>query len=224
MLNGVSWSLTNELFFYLLFVLALIIPNKKYSLYLLAAYFVFLVVFAVAVPAHADSNQYFQMLIFPMNIEFLLGVSIVLIVNRIPPTWIYPLLVSGIVLFLAGAFLANSEVSVVSSSSNHALNRVLLFGFPAFLIILSVVKLELSSTIKMHNIFLNLGDASYSIYLIHLPIVAAFYKIVPKFNITNGWILTALSILVFIAVCKAGIIIYHTVEKPLIKKLNKLLL
>ena len=32
MFNGVSWSLTNELFFYLLFTLALLIPKKKYTL------------------------------------------------------------------------------------------------------------------------------------------------------------------------------------------------
>ncbi len=224
MLNGVSWSLTNELFFYGLFAIALIIPNKKLSLFILLAYFIFLILTAVIMPANANSNQYIQMLIFSMNIEFFLGVFIVLIVSNLSKKWIYPLLVSGILLFLAGAFLSNSGISVISSSSNSALNRVLYFGFPSFLIILTVVKLELSRTIKMHKIFLQLGDASYSIYLIHLPIVAAFYKVLSKFNITNGWILTTLSILIFFAVCKGGIIIYNKVEKPLIKKLNKLIL
>jgi exopolysaccharide production protein ExoZ len=42
MLNGVSWSLTNELFFYLLFLLSLLISNTNFILGLLAAYLVFL--------------------------------------------------------------------------------------------------------------------------------------------------------------------------------------
>ena len=224
MLNGVSWSLTNELFFYFLFTMALIIPNKKYSLFLLITYFIFLIVFSIAIPVVANDNPYMGVLIFPMNIEFFLGVFIVLIVKRVSKKWVYPLLVSGVLLFLVGTFLNNGGIEVVSSSSNQALNRVLLLGFPSFLIIMSVVKIELSRTIKMPNIFLQLGDASYSIYLIHLPIVAAFFKVLAKFNISNSFVLFLLTCFLFIIICTAAIFIYHKIEKPLIKKLNKLLL
>lgn len=224
MLNGVSWSLTNELFFYLLFTLALIIPNKKLSLYLLIAYFLFLLIFSILTPAVTGGNEFVGMLIFPMNIEFLLGVFIVLIVNKVPRNWIYPILITGILLFVAGAFLSNNEIELISNSFNPALSRVLLFGVPSFLIILSVVKLEMSRSIKMHNIFLQLGDASYSIYLIHLPLVAAFFKVLVKFNITNSVVVFLLTCFLLIMICAAGIGIYHFVEKPLIKKLNKLLL
>ena len=223
MLNGVSWSLTNELFFYLLFTLALVIPNKKYSLYLLIGYFIFLLFYSIFVPAIPDGNQFVGMLIFPMNIEFLFGVLIVIIVNKVPKNWVYPLLITGILLFLTGAFLSINEIKVTGNNSNQALSRVLLFGFPSFIIILSVVKLELNRAVKMHNIFLQLGDASYSIYLIHLPIVAAFFKILAKFEIKSNLILFVLSCLLVIAVCIAGVIIYHKIEKPLIKKLNGLL-
>ena len=223
MLNGVSWSLTNELFFYLLFTLALIIPNKKYSLYLLIAYFIFLVIFAVIVPVE-NANVYVGMLTFPMNIEFLLGVFIVLIVNKISNNWVYPLLIMGILLFVAGAFLSNNEIAVISNSSNPALSRVLLFGLPSFLIILSVVKLELNRTVKIHNVFLQMGDASYSIYLIHLPVVAAFFKLLVKFNINNPVLIFLLTCILFIGICVAGIFIFHKIEQPLIKKLNKILL
>lgn len=224
MINGVSWSLTNELFFYLLFTLALLLPNKKISFYLMGVYFLFLIVFALTNPMAINGNPYKELLLFPMNIEFFLGVFIVLIVNRIPKNWIYPLMISGIAFFIAGAFLSNSDFTVVSSSSNVALNRVLLFGLPSFLIILAVVKLEFSKTVNMHNIFLHLGDASYSIYLIHLPIVAAFFKLVVKFNINNAVLLSLCSFLLLITVCVAGIFIYHKIEKPLIERLNKLLL
>lgn len=223
MLNGVSWSLTNELFFYLLFMLAFIIPNKKYSLFLLIAYFIFLIVFSITAPVVTNVNPYIGMLFFPMNIEFFLGVFIVIIIERLSKKWIYPLLVSGILLFLTGAFLSNNGVTLVSSSSNLALNRVLLFGLPSFLIILALVKMELGKTINMHNIFLHLGDASYSIYLIHLPIVVAFFKIVIKFNINNVVHLSLCIFVLLFTLCAAGIFIFHKIEKPLIRKLTRVL-
>lgn len=223
MLNGVSWSLTNELFFYLLFTLALLIPNKKYTLHLAGFYFVFLLVVAIGFPQVASENPYAEMLLFPMNIEFFMGIIIVLIVNRLPVSWVYPLLITGIGLFITGALLNNAEVPVFSSGSGGALNRVLLFGFPSFLIILAVVKLELSKAIRMHNIFLYLGDASYSIYLLHLPVVAAFFKVTNKINIDNAAVLFLLSCLLIVMVCAGGIFIYQKIEKPLIEKLNKVL-
>lgn len=224
MLNGVSWSLTNELFFYFIFSFALIIPSKKYSLIILAAYFIFLIIFSFTAPVGINTNPYIKILIFPMNLEFILGVFIVIVINRFSNKWVYPLLVTGTLLFLAGALLSNSGITLISSSSSQALNRVLLFGFPSFLIILALVKMELGKTINMHNIFLHLGDASYSIYLIHLPIVAAFFKIVIKFNINNAVLLSLCSFVLLITVCAAGIFIYQKIEKPLIARLNKILL
>ena len=75
----------------------------------------------------------------------------------------------------------------------------------------------------MHNLFINLGDASYSLYLIHLPIVAAFFKILAKLNIENTFILYGLSIGLFVGLCVLGIFIYNKIEKPLIHRLNKAL-
>lgn len=223
MLNGVSWSLTNELFFYLIFTLALLIPNKKMVLNLMVGYFILLIVVAIAFPQAIAANPYMEMLLFPMNMEFLMGIFIVLIVKTVPVKWIYPLLVTGIIIFTSGAVLDNAGIAVVSTASSPVLNRVLLFGIPSFLIILAVVKLEQSKTIRMHNIFLHLGDASYSIYLLHLPVVAAFFKLTARFNIDNAAVLFILSCLLIVAVCAAGIFIYHKIEKPLIKKLNTVL-
>ena len=223
MLNGVSWSLSNELFFYLLFTLALIIPNKKFSLYLMTGYFILLLVLAFGFPQLTTGNPYKEMLFFPMNIEFLLGILIVLIIDRVPVSSARSLLVAGIVLFIAGALLDNAGIRITGDAVSGPLNRVLLFGVPSFLIILAVVKLELNRTVKMHNRFLQLGDASYSIYLFHLPVVAAFFKMIAVFRITDPLILFLLSCILIVLVCAAGIFIYQKIEKPLIQKLNLLL-
>lgn len=223
MLNGVSWSLTNELFFYLLFTLALIIPNKKFSLFLMTGYFLLLLVVAFAIPQLTTGNPYKEMLFFPMNIEFFLGILIVLIVDRVPFIRAKALLVAGIVLFVAGALLDNAGIRITGDAISGALNRVLLFGVPSFLVILSVVKLELNRTVKMHGLFLQLGDASYSIYLFHLPVVAAFFKMSSIYEITDPLTLLLMSCMLIVIICVAGIFIFNKIEKPLIRKLNLLL-
>lgn len=221
MVNGVSWSLTNELFFYLLFTLAIFIPVKKVSGYLLAGYFFLLVVVAIARPDLTTGNDFLGLLFFPMNIEFLLGIFIVLVLDKIPVSWIWPLLLTGIGLFITGAYILDHEINIFNGSG-PALKRVFLFGLPSFFIILALVKMELIRTIPVNQIFLHLGDASYSIYLIHLPLVVAFYKVVAKLGINNAWLLVLLNCVLFVAVCVIGIIIYLKIEKPLIKKLNRI--
>ncbi|HMI77835.1 MAG TPA: acyltransferase [Ferruginibacter sp.] len=221
MINGVSWTLTNELFFYLLFTLALIIPDKKYTLYLALAYFIFLAALALTGTDIANGNKYTVLVFHPMNLEFLLGVLIVLIVKKIPKKITYPILVIGILWFISGAMLDNNKMIIVPDKVNPALNRVILSGISSFLIILALVKLEITSRIKINSLFLKLGDASYSIYLIHLPLVVAYCKIIAKFNIKSDFTLFALTSIFLIAVCWVGIMIYQRVEKPLISKLNK---
>jgi peptidoglycan/LPS O-acetylase OafA/YrhL len=85
---------------------------------------------------------------------------------------------------------------------------------------LALVKYEFVTHIKVNNLFLQLGDASYSIYLFHLPVVVAFFKIIAKVSIGNHLVLVLLSVGLLISVCYAGYIIYKKIEKPLINWLN----
>ena len=223
MINGVSWSLTNELFFYLLFTVAILIPVKKYSLLLLVAYFILLIIFSFTNINISGGKGYGGLIFFPMNIEFLLGVFIVLIIEQISLKWVWPLLLTGSLLFLAGAYIFNHGINIIPAGANYVLNRVVLFGIPSFLIILAVVKMELHRTVRVKKVFLYLGDASYSLYLVHLPLVAAFYKVIAKLHISNSWVLGILNAILFCTVCLIGILIYLKIEKPLIKKLNRAL-
>ena len=220
-INGVSWTLTNELFFYLIFILAILIPQKKYAFYLLVVYLILLLVFAIANINPTGTSGYGGLLFFPMNIEFLFGVFIVIMVDKIPLKWVWPLLFAGVALFITGAIIFNQGVSILNVGANPVLSGVVLFGLPSFLIILALVKMELNKTVRVKKIFLHLGDASYSIYLVHLPLVVAFYRVVAKFQVSNSWVLCLLSLVLLCSVCFIGILIYVTIEKPLTKKLNK---
>ncbi|MEP6674223.1 MAG: acyltransferase [Ferruginibacter sp.] len=224
MVNGVSWTLTNELFFYFLFIFALLIPKKTYSIYLAIGYFILLIALAFTGYSTSNSDSITGLVLFPMNIEFLLGIFIVLIVEKINRQAIIPMLLIGILWFIAGAVCVDKGIEVVTSTANSAMNRVIFFGLPAFLIILSLVKMELSKNVRVGKIFMQLGNASYSIYLIHLPLLAASFKIIAKLGITNYYFLILISILLFVIVCALGIFVYDKIEKPLIKKLNSIFL
>ena len=217
MVNGVSWTLTNELFFYLLFTLALLVPKKKYSMILLFIYLGILLLFPILPFTKNSINGFTDSLFFPMNIEFLLGIIIVLLVDTVPKNWCIPLLITGVALFIFGA----TTTILGEQIFTNRYNRVLLFGLPSFLIILTLVKYELNTKIYIHNLFIKLGDASYSIYLFHLPLVAAFFKIIVKFNITNYAQILLLTAALVITICYMGIIIYEKIEIPIIKWLNR---
>lgn len=217
MINGVSWSLTNEMFFYVLFTLALLIPSKKFILLLLFVYLAFLIVLpAVSFTTAHEANGFTQLLIFPMNIEFLLGVLVVFFLENFPKKWCFPFLITGVGYFIFSTVFYTEILNFF----NSGYSRVIMFGLPAFLIILSLVKYELSANIKVNNLFLKTGDASYSIYLFHLPVVVAFFKIMVKLPLTNHLLLVLLSAGMLFVICFAGILIYKKIESPLIKWLT----
>ena len=141
-------------------------------------------------------------------------------INIFPLKWCIPFLVLGVILFIIAAVFTNNGNFILKNDYN----RIILFGLPSFIIIISLVKYELNKQIYIPSIFLKLGDASYSIYLFHLPLVAAFFKIVTKLHITNYLLTLLLSGGLVITICYAGIIIYNKIEIPLIKWFNKKLI
>lgn len=220
MINGVSWSLTNELFFYLLFLIAFLLPSPRVSFVLMCIYMLVLLIPGIAGYDYSGGNILTQLLLFPMNTEFFMGVAIALVFEKLPAKMIMPCIIAGVVLFIAGAVLANCNIVL----AGNAYNRVLLFGVPSFLLILGIVALETRRNFDLHSVFLSLGDASYSIYLFHLPVVAAFYKIVQKLGMKGDVLIHIMAALLIAGICIAGICIYKKLEFPLIRWLNRKLI
>ena len=215
MVNGVSWTLSYEVFFYLLFSLIFLFSNKKIIFFLFLLYAISVVSSSIFMDIPED-NIWLSLVLFPMNVEFFMGVLAALLVNKMPKAASIPLIVLGIIYF---------TISVLITDLNTLLDlnvrdRILQFGIPSFLVILGTVKYELTHKVQVPKIFLLLGEASYSLYLLHLPIIAACTKIILKFNITNGLLIQISLVLLIIAICCGAIIFYKLIEKPVMKKLN----
>ena len=217
MVNGVSWTLTNELFFYILFTVSLILPKKKLILTFLFIYLFALLIIPFLPITHTSINTFADLFLFPMNIEFLLGIIIILCIPILKKELCILLSIIGIFMFVLGAVITNCGIQIFP----NIYNRILLFGLPSFLLILALVKYEMSTKIVIPSLFIKLGDASYAIYLFHLPLVAAFFKIMVKLNIINFTEILLLIVFLIVGICYIGIIIFKKIEIPIISWLNQ---
>lgn len=219
MVNSVSWTLSYELFFYLMFTLIFLLPNKKWAFMIFMIYALVLMTLPVAGYSFENGKGWINFICFPMNVEFFMGVLAALIIPKIPVGFSLPLIFTGSFMFIASGIFYDQEYQFLANS----FNRVLLFGIPSFIIIIGLVKYELTHRVTMHKVFLSLGEASYSIYLLHLPVIVAFTKIILLFNINSNMVIQLLLILLIVAICFISILFYKFIEKPVIRKLNKTL-
>ena len=216
MVNGVSWTLSYELFFYFLFSLAFLFPNKKISFVMGLLYCLIIISVAVGGYQFNERNVWQNFILFPMNIEFFMGVSSAILVSRLSPKSGVLLITAGGLLFLLMGVLSNNNILLFSNTYN----RVVLFGIPAFLLITGAVVYELHKKINIYNIFLLLGDASYSLYLLHLPLIVAFYKIYLRLDIKSNIAFHLVTFVAIIAICFISILFFKFVEKPIINQLR----
>ena len=217
MLNSVSWTLTYEIFFYILFSLAFLIKSNRLLITLTILYVIILIVAPFYSFLNLYNNRWINIILYPMNIEFFMGIAVALLVPRINFNISKLLILLGLLFFITAAYFSNADFYIFK----NAFNRVIVFGIPSMILLLGVVRMEITKQYKVHNIFLYLGEASYSLYLIHLPILVAGIKILDKFNFGNNIILQIVTIFLIIIICSISILFFKKIEQPLIYRLNK---
>ena len=215
MINGVSWTLTHELYFYLLFLFFFFIPKKEWVFLGFFIYSILIISFT-ATGLYSHELQWMKLMFSPINIEIYLGMLAATIMSKVKIKLGVVLIVIGSVLFIISAFLSNLGFYLF----NNEFDRLILFGLPATLIILGIASYEMIYSVKANKTLLLLGEASYSLYLIHLPFVAAFVKLYPKLNIQNDLIYHVLWVFLVLIICFISVKLYQIVELPLLKKLN----
>ena len=217
MVNGVSWTLSNELFFYLLFCFAFIIPGKKWAFYFAIVYTAALILLPLT-GYNYNENAWTGLITFPMNVEFFMGVVSAILIPRLPKKTGLPFIIFGSVAFLISAIFTYPGYQLISNT----FNRVVLFGIPSFFIVTGVVKYELSNKVYVSKVFLDLGNASYSLYLLHLPLIAAACKMMMILKINNSLLQQIVLLIIIYIICYASIVFYKLIEKPVIAKLHSI--
>lgn len=213
--NGVSWSISNELFFYVMFplLLLLIAKVKKYSLLLLLVPLIIIIVRASVDVNHWDYyiNPLFRIF------DFFLGVILHDIYKEFknkPFLKGYPTLleIAAIVLFIAFYSFRDNVSQEFRWSLYYWIPMI-------FIIFIFALQRGSISTLLSKSVFLWLGKISFSFYMIHQLVINVLWILNYKFRFfENGYLLIGTALLV--SIIGSGFI-HSYFEEPLNRFLRK---
>jgi len=212
-LLGQGWTLTHEAYFYLVFALTLLLPERQL--------FRFLLLWGLAVAAgfniYVSSNALLgsataKMITNPLTIEFVLGACVALGVGRGWRRGDWLCLVGGCLLFpVSSLFFDPLDIEGL---------RVFCFGLPALLILYGAVSLESRSRFQFPRWMRVFGDASYSIYLSHILVISAVGRIWSAVGRPGLWDNALAILLMAAAALGCGLASYRLIEQPLLRALQ----
>lgn len=211
----VAWTLSYELLFYALFGIALLV-KPKVSLGLALAWVVAISAGANGFFEGASHTSLLWVLIQTRNLEFLMGCLSAWAVcsNRIHVGLGRPMLCVGLLMLTASWVNAHFQFRWAPQT------EFLVFGVPFFFIVTGSALLDLKGNTAhrlLSRVAVFLGDASYSIYLVHYTVILVICTVGMSLHLPA---ITTFSIAVVMSV-SAGIIAFTLIERPLMKHLNK---
>ena len=196
----VGWTLTYEMFFYLLVASALLMraPLARVCAPVLLAF----AALAFVVPANEFANT--------IAAEFIFGIAIG---NAIPRLQSLSPKIGATVGLTAFALLLIVPVG-------DGLARPMTWGIPAACIVGAVVSTEMSIRRHLPSWLLAAGNASYATYLTHGFVIPAVFIVCAKW-IRPDWVGMTATIIVGLAVSAvAGQLTHHMIEQPVLLRLR----
>ncbi|NBB63344.1 acyltransferase family protein [Pseudomonas sp. ODNR1LW] len=208
---GVGWTLSYEIYFYIIFAVSITVFRGRF---LPALSIGIALICLLASFSGLANNAAIDFLANPIALEFVMGCWVGHAVKRGLTTTI-PIITSAtsvIIIFAAPALLNNEEL------------RVIYWGVPCAAITLSFVSINLNNfKLKPYRWLLLIGNASYSIYLIHILIIGIIGSrlAVNADRIFSSSYATTLAVFITIILSIAGGMILHLlVEKPIGERLT----
>ena len=219
----VGWSLSLEMYFYILIAVLLVLARKNI--------YKSLVVLLLALSAIGfflkPENELLRFLFSPLLTEFALGILAGIAFKKVKAIKASENLatlkllalaatfggLSVMLLSLFAGFLNVDDAAAVSENAELALFRTIIWGIPSAVFLTGFVLLESLFEFKTPSLFIKLGDASYSCYLLHttlfIPIGMKLFKLS---GISNG---DAYVLFSMVIVLSGSLTFYHFFEKRL---------
>jgi peptidoglycan/LPS O-acetylase OafA/YrhL len=227
---GQGWTLNYEMFFYLVMAICIaFVKNKNYlgkiCALVLAAIFAALNI----IDSDVFLLKYYQDSLFP---EFIYGIVLYylyeyfrkknkdyfLIKNAIINSALFGIIAIGSFIYLVGDGIYNWHIIK---------NRNIYCGIPSLVLVLAFLNLETQiKKNKFINICMDIGDASYVLYLFHTFMIMFFTRILFARIIENNNSLIMsiiMEIIIMFSTVMGSIIIYKIIDKPIQKILRNLL-
>ncbi|MFC6376603.1 acyltransferase family protein [Tatumella terrea] len=200
-LNMVSWTLSYEFYFYIIYAISLSIGKnaiRNSSIIIMTMLFL----------GHIFKIRFISSMI---SLEFVFGMFIYeFIYNKVEVG-----IKKSILLMLTGlcwiVFSSKAEVG------GDDIIRVLYYGIPSALIFIGFLSTKIFS--KKINKLVLLGDASYAIYLTHILTINAVYLVFKRIGMQETLYLPMIIIGVSLSIA-IGLVVHLMIEKPVTKKLK----
>ncbi|MCG7537354.1 acyltransferase [Pseudoalteromonas sp. OOF1S-7] len=213
----VAWTLEYEVFFYVLFAISLFFKN---TIGFLITIFSSLII--IGFVSEPFEDPILQVITSPLLMQFILGIFIAKLYLKTNSSinskrWlavsITLFLLSAIILYLGSESFKVSDVN----------NRVARFTIPAVMIVIGFLLFEnfMDKKSRFQKSIIYFGDASYSIYLIHVLTLSAFIKVCNAIDLNEKIGLPLTIFVAFIACTISGCIMHTFIEKPMIKNINR---
>lgn len=201
----VAWTLYHEVLFYFLFAIAIL--NLRLGTILLTLWLGASLLMLFVIPSTDMLSFYFA----PVHLLFGFGMGAALLIRlkkiRLPRFTA----IAGILVFLTSAACELSSPGLIPLSF-----RSLPYGLGSVLAVLGLAEWERSGSLRIPSILVFLGDASYAIYLLHLPILIFLAKVVSSWPMRGSvplicWYAAFPSVAII-----SGITFHLSVERPLL--------
>lgn len=207
----VGWTLNYEMFFYVIFSLALLLFGNR-NISIVVSTSIFLISF-VAIGSLAQSRDIIlRFYTDPIIVEFAFGMILSLLWNRlraIGRAGAVAILVAGFLLIFANGVMA------------YIFPRPVAWGIPAFLIVSGALALENRRTVAGNKFVQLLGASSYALYLLHPLILAACSRVMP---ITDDGLLSCFKLATILCInIAASIVVHKLVEVPVSRAIRNTL-
>lgn len=212
----VAWTLIFEVKFYLIFSVFFFSVRAGVAVFVLWGLLVVVRSFYSPPSDWAMISPDWGML-SAWNIYFLVGALAYLIHSKVQRRAGGVLLVTGVCLILLVLMFPNSDMG--SANENP---RMLIYFAPGFLfLILGAIAVEESYVIEnFPRCLVLVGDASYSIYLVHSAIISLLASL--QYKYAPGMIPDqAIFSLIFLSSVVAGILVHIAIERPLLSLLRR---
>jgi peptidoglycan/LPS O-acetylase OafA/YrhL len=222
----VTWTLSFELYFYLLFTMLVWLARPSIRVFLCWAILAVIVTFNAwrhfviggFGPDHLYSIPFYdQFLTSPFIAQFFAGAVLAYYLQSRPRGAAWRWLLAGILLFLASGVINERVFDGLIEQGYHVLPRTTLFGIASLMMVIGLVRLEGAGRIAPKRFSLLTGGASYAIYLSHVPIIVLVHHLgMGAWAQGQSFVLTTLVYcLLMAAILGLSVVHYRLIEKPL---------
>lgn len=205
----VAWTLSYEIIFYMFF--GLIYLRSAKAFYYFASLWSIIIIGINFVVGYQPANHFEKTILNPVIVEFFLGCLIAVLYREYPQK--YWKLILGI-----GLLLFSFSWIYIWQTGDLLISRLLFFGVPSTLIIYGTLYIDW----KVQKILSYLGDASYSIYLVHGTLMAISSAVLSQLGFAPYLGNFFGAMLIFILGTVGGCVFHSMVERPLLAYLKVL--